>query len=227
MQAFICNYNKHVSFVCLLRWMQSLPSITKITVVDNGSDYAPLLSFYDSLVNSSVTVIRKETGDHLSPAHEIRTVVGNDSFVYTDADLIPYLNTPVDIIEKCQQVLDSDFRLVKVGPGLAIHDLPRSSPFTSSIQHSEQLLLKQPLCNNLARKAYIDTTFAVYRSMSSFGVIGPAARLNAPYLLKHVDWYEDPDNPTDEYRHYLKTAKSCATFAELVRGYRRQKGLEI
>jgi hypothetical protein len=53
----------------------------------------------------------------------------------------------------------------------------------------------------------------MYRKSSRVRVLGPALRTNRPYTLRHIDWYLIPLEYTDEYRMYLKTCKTVATWA--------------
>ena len=42
-------------------------------------------------------------------------------------------------------------------------------------------------------KSKIDTTFALYRPGKSYQCWETTIRTGAPYLLRHLPWYEDPE----------------------------------
>ena len=67
--------------------------------------------------------------------------------------------------------------------------------------------------NEKTYEAKIDTTFAMYRKSSKVLLTEPALRTTRPYTLKHIDWYLDPENHTEEFKYYLRSCKSFATWA--------------
>ena len=50
-------------------------------------------------------------------------------------------------------------------------------------------------------RADVDTTFALNRARTP-GFEGLAARTGWPYVARHLPWYADSANPTDEARYY-------------------------
>jgi hypothetical protein len=55
-----------------------------------------------------------------------------------------------------------------------------------------------------AWRAPVDTTLALYPGLGvapDFQLV-PAARLDAPYLMRHLPWYETPETDTEELAYY-------------------------
>jgi hypothetical protein len=173
-------------------------------VIDNASTYAPLLDYYDE---SGLNVFR--LSQNVGYLALWRTPVFkefiNNFYVYTDSDVVPEESCPADIIAHLKRVLDRFPDARKAGLGLRIEDLPEHYALREQVIAHEAQFWKQPIAEGLF-SAPIDTTFALYRR----GVVGgwwlPAIRTDAPYLARHLPWYADSDNPTDEERQYLQTA---------------------
>ena len=58
--------------------------------------------------------------------------------------------------------------------------------------------------------APVDTTFAAYRPGEPFGK-KPAVRTGHPYLARHLAWYVDTGNLTEEESYYREHASSAVT----------------
>ena len=68
--------------------------------------------------------------------------------------------------------------------------------------------------NDIARDKYeIDLTFAMYRTNSDHQAFGPALRVDRPYTLQHIDWYVKEEDYSDDFKYYLATTSSLATWA--------------
>ena len=55
-------------------------------------------------------------------------------------------------------------------------------------------------------QAEVDTTFALYRSPAEKHSTARALRTAAPYVARHLGWYADSTQPTDEQRYYREHA---------------------
>ena len=60
--------------------------------------------------------------------------------------------------------------------------------------------------------ADIDTTFALYRPDSSFQCWGETIRTGAPYFLRHMPWYENDLELSEESSYYLKTTSPSSSW---------------
>ena len=223
----ILNYNREQPLRALIDYCMSLEGRGDIWVIDNGSTWAPTLTFYDDISTwpseRGVRLVRMgaNLGLRAVPVFlERHPLAGRVAF--TDPDLVPYSTTPRDVLEVASAVLDDLPDLLKVGVGLEIEDVPDSYFDIGWIRYFERQVWGLPLlpCGR-GRRAAVDTTFAVYRSADLFRTdTEPAVRLDRPYVMKHVDWYEDPNAPSLEFLAY---AASCGREASGVLAWRQWK----
>ena len=66
-------------------------------------------------------------------------------------------------------------------------------------------------------EAWVDTTFAMYRQGVDVMEIEPAIRLDRPYVLKHVDWYADPGQQSEEQAFYARVSQPIASWTARAR----------
>lgn len=208
----ILNFNRLEIFKQLLEWCWTLEQIEEVVVVDNNSNYPPLLDYY-STIKDKIKLIKMVTnGNHFAPKKYIDFVMGEDErFIMTDPDVIPIPECPIDVIELLNETLDTFVNLIKAGIGLRVDDIPDHYPMKKTLLGVWEK--KSGPCD--PKYGYyqtsVDTTFALYRNKHCFGPMSLASRSIYPYLLKHVDWYEDPENLTPEYRNYLKTCNRTSS----------------
>ena len=89
----------------------------------------------------------------------------------------------------------------KVGFGLTLDDLPDSYDKKEKVLQWEQQFWDKPVGKGLYN-ATIDTTFAMYRPYAKGASECVSIRSGAPYVARHLPWYADSANPTDEDRFY-------------------------
>ncbi len=215
------NYNRLLTLEQQLVWLRSLEGISGILIVDNDSNYAPLLRFYESLAHDpQVQVVYLGHNSWRKGAAELATQLlkVHPHVIITDPDLLPYPQTPPDLVAQLVRVSNDHPQYNHVGTSLEINDLPDHNPLKASIvRHESQFWTRILPDDSRAFDAPIDTTFALYKQGSLIERIEPALRLNRPYTLRHVDWYEHPQVRTPEAEHYMRTAKSFATWATEMR----------
>lgn len=134
-------------------------------------------------------------------------IVGSWRYVVTDPDVVPDPDCPEDWPAKLSGLLDRWPRAVKAGLGLRIDDLPADNPDATKVRDWEAQFWQHPLEPG-AFNAAVDTTLAMYQPLSQQPrfELGPAIRTDAPYLARHLTWYETPDTLTDEIRWYRQHA---------------------
>lgn len=179
---------------------------SNIYVIDNNSDYKPLLSYYD---NSSLRVFRCNQNIGYLALWEtfIIDLFINDYYIYTDSDILPDKDCPTDFVAHFKKFLLKFPQIDKVGFSLRIDDLPQSYRLRDKVIKHESQFWKHKYCEGLYN-APIDTTFALYRPHSK----GPAAttiggRTEKPYTAHHLPWYTDHSNLTSEQKYYYKSKK--------------------
>jgi len=168
----------------------------EIHIVDHGSTWPPMLDYLDS---SPHPVHRVDT----RPPHalwnwpRLAAIVGNARYIVTDPDVV--IDAPDDWLDHLWLELDAG-GIVKAGLGLRLDDLP-DVPLSADIRAWEAAFWHTRHSPN-AWAAPVDTTLALYPPLPTQPAfaLGPAARLDAPYLLRHLPWYDDPDPA--ETQHY-------------------------
>jgi len=197
----------------LIAWLEKA-EYTNITLLDNNSTYEPLLEYYK--ITKHKIIFLKENLGHTA-LWKCGIDLKDKYYVYTDPDIIPIEQCPLDAIEQFKVILDKYIPISwvqKVGFGLKIDDLPDFYKYKQQVIDHEQILWKNQIEPNVYGAA-IDTTFALYMPNSKIDELYklpnelPALRLGHPYIARHDGWYVDLDNLSDEekyYREHLETS---------------------
>ena len=180
----------------------------EVIIVDNASDYEPLLDWYDSDCPYEVLRLRENMGHH---APWTAGIVGQDPaelYAVTDCDL-DIAGVPVDVLLHLSEPLLRNHRLAKVGLSLEINDLPAWQ--AEVIRWETQFWKKRHPQHAGFWDAWVDTTFAVYRKdtphRDAMGVRN-ALRSDRPYTARHIPWYLDCENMDAENANYFATSSS-------------------
>lgn len=188
----------------LLRTLASLePYDLDVHIVDHGSTYEPML---ETLAGIAVTVHYRPS---LPPRalwdwEDLPKIVGSNPYLVTDPDLVLDENCPSDWLHRLGYELAHFGNIVKVGMGIRIDDLP-NTPMSEKVCAWE-CGFWQTRSALRSWMAPVDTTLALNRPLAQapkFALV-PAVRLDTPYLVRHLPWYEDefPDE-TKYYRDHL------------------------
>jgi hypothetical protein len=180
-----------------------------IHIVDHGSTWEPMLSY---LKETPHPVHRR--GD-LSPRalwewDGLASIVGASPFLVTDPDVVLDDACPPDWSAALASELTVVGGRAKVGLGLRLDDLP-DTPLAASVRAWEAPFWDHRLSSGKGFHAPVDTTLALYRPLNitpTFALV-PAARLDAPYLLRHLPWYGELDEAEAKYyREHLVPGSS-------------------
>lgn len=195
---FINNRNRITSLKALVDWLQR-SGYENITVLDNDSTYAPLIEYYQNVKDLRIRMLKRNLGPQAlwHPMNE--DLLDGSPFVYTDSDIVPCEECPTDAIEFFIDVAKSIGTNYKVGFGLRIDDLPGHYSQSNRVRLWESRFWENEIAKVSGTPVYnagIDTTFAVYLGNGSFSYLG--ARTGAPYIARHLPWYTDSCNPTEE-----------------------------
>jgi hypothetical protein len=164
-----------------------------IHLVDHGTTYGPMLDYFDG---SPHPVHR--LGDRPPRAlwdwDGLARIVGTRrEYVVTDPDLTFDDNCPADWLTQLREHLACNpTSTAKVGMGLRLDDLP-NTPLAEKVRAWECLFWTARGIGHTWR-APVDTTLALYpplHGQPAF-VLAPAVRMDAPYLMRHLPWYDDP-----------------------------------
>lgn len=211
----INNFNRFSLLQSQLNWLLSLPEKISIIIVDNNSTYSPLLKYYHSLAFENVQVVPLGINSWSKGVVQVaKQLQSFAKFIITDSDLIPYPDTPTNIISYLVDRLDKNPAYNHLGVSLEINDIPAANPLRDIIMNYEKKFwLPENKLNDELYIGLIDTTFSMYRNTSRLFHGLPALRTDRPYTLKHADWYLDYNNISEEYLFYLNTCQSVSTWA--------------
>lgn len=222
---YINNFNHLSTTRSLVEYFASIGQLEPI-VVDNHSDYEPLLDWYEQ---KPCKVIRLTGNFHylapwyhscIFPFHVHREFFGSQFYAVTDSDL-DMTNVPKDVFEVLVEGIRRHPGRRKCGVSLDIESIPDEFPLKKDVQNWEHQWWQKRVDSDYW-DAGVDTTLAVYRADKMHADAIPSdncLRSDKPYMARHVPWHWTPDTITDENRHYLRTldAQSTMWSKELVR----------
>lgn len=188
-----------------MAWLEKVGH-QRIVLLDNASTYEPLLAYLDS----SPHEVRRSDQNYGSRRLWLEGVPPDEWFVYTDPDIVPVDDCPVDAVAHLHELLER-YPTPKAALGLYLDDTPefKSKAWERSLVAPERYL-EPGVYHSLS-----DTTFALHRPNAEFTL--DALRTGWPYQARHVcpAWYGG--ELTDEDRHYLEHANKTEA-GDLVNG---------
>jgi SAM-dependent methyltransferase len=177
-----------------------------IYVIDNDSTYEPLLQYYRD-ERLRVFHLDSNVGYLALWTTPVGASFVGDYYVYTDSDIEPAPECPDDFFARFREGLDRYPKVDKVGFGLRIDDLPEHYALKERVVEHERRFLTARVRHGFYR-AQIDTTLALYRPMAAGGAWLRCLRTTAPYVARHLPWYEDSARPTEEEIFYRDTIRT-------------------
>jgi hypothetical protein len=208
----INNYNQLDNLKKLVNWLERR-ELKNITILDNQSDYPPLIEWYK---NSPYEVISlDENLGHRAfwRSKGILKKYIKGYFILTDPDILPSEECPEDFLNKSISLLNSNPLVSKVGFSLRIDDIPNHYGQKEKVIGWENQFWNNALGDDI-HLAYIDTTFALYRPNHNYKKkFYDGIRISGKYTCRHTSWYWDYDNLTNEQKHYTATACSSSQWA--------------
>jgi len=204
---FIVNFNRFDPVRMLVESFLKR-NYNNITILDNASEYSPLLEWYKTC-GVKVHHIGSNQGPYiLDRLPEYYPITKNQYYVYTDADVVPIDEAPDDFLGDIVE-LSKTHKIPKIGLGLKIDDLPDHFKFKQNvINHEGSFWKREKIVDKKCDlfRAPIDSTFAV----NSPGIICRLSdedfRSGFPYMARHVPWYYDSNNLPDDEK-LLRTKK--------------------
>lgn len=205
----INNFNRLEYLLILLNGLEKR-GYTNIHILDNQSDYPPLLDFYKT-TKHKVHFLDKNYGFRALWKSGLYHEFKGNYFVYSDADLEIVDECPDNFLKFFRDTLENDKWCAKVGFSLKIDDLPDHYSLKQEVINWEKQYFKKP--KGEFYKAPIDTTFALYRPYSFKHLRAHEAyilRAKPPYEVRHLPWYVDSNNLSDEEQYYIKTTQEIS-----------------
>ncbi|MDF7810189.1 glycosyltransferase [Hymenobacter sp. YC55] len=186
-----------------------------IYILDNDSNYEPLLKFYGE-TPYKVFYLGKNVGFCALWDTEIFDYFKDSYYVYTDSDLELVEECPNDFLTVLHYLLNK-YPLGKVGLSLLTEDLPAHFANRDEVRQWEAGFQKKKV-EILAYQAMVDTTFALYPP-NRFGDAGMlyAFRTRSPYSARHLPWYENTSALTLEQKYYYSNAKTSSHWSSKVK----------
>lgn len=210
----INNYNRLVMLSTLIQGLESR-GYHNLYIIDNHSTYPPLLEYYTK-IPYPVYLLNKNVGHLALWQTGIFKQFRNSYYAYTDSDLEIHPDCPDNFIEKFILLLQKYPQAIKAGFSICIDDLPNHYKLKKQVIEWESIFWKEEIEPN-TYKALIDTTFAVYKPYFVGELIDPGSfciRTGFPYSVRHLPWYTNSENLTDEEMYYLKHIKTLTHWSE-------------
>lgn len=198
-----------------------------IYIIDKGSSYPELFTYYQELKNLGVNIINSTPMEN-GPSGPgglndlYKDIEPNksdcDYYVVTDPD-IELDGCPKDMLERYADILDAENDIEIVGPMLKIDDIPDSYPAKEIClwRHVEQFWNKTPQKKKALGKtiyvqnAPIDSTFGLVRQKTKYQRLLQGYRTYFPYEAKHLDWYITPENIESDQQHYIDNSNNTVS----------------
>lgn len=182
----------------LLDWLNRAGH-DNITLINVASSYPPLLKFLEACPYRVITLSRNLGPTALWMLPEVKAVIRNQWFVYTDSDVVPREDCPLDAVAYLYQLLQRFPNYLKAGLGLCLDDIPDRYRQKQSVIAWESGLYGREVAPGVFQ-ADVDTTFALYRPSAPCGC--PALRTRGLYEARHAPWYIDSAAPDEEEVYY-------------------------
>ena len=227
---FIITYDRiEVLKKSIQSYRDQIGGALEFIIIDTGSTYPPTIEYLNELEDGGVKVYwGKQIGKPPS-LNKINKYIQDyfkthpaSNYVVTDPDIL-LDNVNSDILEIYSRLLDVLPEIEVVGPMLRIDDIPDYYPLKEQLLSNSRhekfhaqprhiISLKKQRVKYIFAK--IDTTFGMFRAGSQWRRLQAGIRTFAPYSAKHLDWYIDPQNLTDDQRYYMQSASRVAHWSK-------------
>ncbi len=202
---YIINFNR-LSYLQQMIAVLEKYGLRNIHIIDNVSTYPPMVEYLKQ-TPYKVHYMKKNYGHMVFFwDDEFKNVRENEYYVLTDPDVIAAENCPADFMDRFYQILQQYPKVNKVGFSLKTDDIHGSKKAKELLVKWEGLYYKHRL-NRFEPYLYdssIDTTFAMYRPHKDWKTddFYKAIRIGAPYEARHLPWYKDLSDLSDEDKFY-------------------------
>jgi hypothetical protein len=205
----------------------------KIIVIDFGTSYEPTLEYLEHLEDKEIKVYWNEKISYKGSLNLIDEVIQDyfeghpaSNYVVTDPDIV-LDNVDGDVLEVYAYLLKRLHKITVVGPMLRIDDIPDCYPLKEKVisrslescYHLKKTLTIPYEDKDIKYKiAFIDTTFGMRRAGENFWRHRWGVRVLSPYGARHLEWYIDPKNLTEDQKYYITHAsRRIATWTNVLR----------
>ena len=201
----INNRDRLYCLKLLINWL-IYNEYTNIHILDNDSQYQPLLNYYQE-INDVVTIhyLKKNLGFLALWRQKQLKFLTEDFYVYTDPDVLPIKESQSNLIELLYKFHKKYPKVDKVGCALKISDLDYNESKSQDIVSMEKKYWSK-LLEDEVYKAAIDTTFALYKPKRIGGYWVKSLRVAGNCSARHLPWYKKyiDENEENFYRQRIK-----------------------
>jgi hypothetical protein len=206
---FMITYNRLDVLKKSFQEVQKLQGDYTIVFSDNKSTYKPLITWLKEKETAGYTVIWNKSSNLYS---EITNAINvwyktNDAshFVIMDPDVV--VDCPPDLLDVLTKMLALHPKLSRAGPVMRWSDIPAHYPLKQRVVKKQERLYGKRAKHTHENITYvlsdIDTTFTMFRKgFRNFKNVHSAVVTLAPYEVKHLDWYIDVNNMSEEDKTY-------------------------
>lgn len=204
----------------ILSYEKNISTPYEIVIHDNNSTYEPMVEYLKDLEKDGIKIYRyKENNLEIIDRTINAWYKNNDSkyYVVTDPDISLDCNGKTDILDFYSYMLNK-YKCTVVGPMLLIDDIPDYYPLKNKVLEKHEKRFWGGKFKNIRwngknvkfLRTKIDTTFGVYEKSFDFKRLNKGIRTCHPYVARHLDWYIDESNMTEDQKYYLENASKLA-----------------
>lgn len=206
----INNRNRYTFLKQLISWLES-NGYTNIYILDNNSDYAPLLDYYKT-TKHKVIYLNKNLGYKALWLSPVFKDFKNSYYIYTDPDVLPQNHCPKNIVEQLYNVLNKYQNIEKAGVALKIDDIPDHYKNKNEVLRIESQWWAKKVEDDIY-DAPVDTTFALYRPLAKGDAEEcKAYRAAGKLTFIHQPWYENSSEPNAEDLYYRNSVSRASSY---------------
>lgn len=201
----INNFNRLSTLKQLIASLEKR-GCNNIYIIDNKSDYPPLLEYYKTCPYK-VFMLDVNIGTLALWKSGVLKHFRDNFFVYTDSDVVPVEECPDDFMKLFLDILKKHRLARKVGFSLKLDDIPECNLVKDVILKQEQPFYDYYIEEENLYRAPIGATFALYRPRGKYNHANnhiEIYRTGFPYQAIHLPWYQDTKNPDREELYYLR-----------------------
>lgn len=189
-----------------------------IVIIDNASTYPPLLEYLKQIENEVTVEYLKENKGHRAffDTKELVKKYAKGFYFLSDPDIVPNKNLPENfVVIMLDELLAQYNSITKVGFALDVTDIPDNYRYKEKVISWEQKYWEKEIKPNFYL-ADLDTSFALYKpnyphkNMSAN--FYKAVRIAGSFTAKHMGWYVDSENMTDEQLYYFEKASKSSSW---------------
>ena len=210
-------------------WLTFIKSPIEIILLDQESTYSGMIDFLKEKEKEGIRVFYLKNTDPIlnnkfpkleEPVRQVCNEMKVSYYVLTDPDIM-FEKIDGDILEFYVHFLKTYPGYKAIGPMLVIDDIPDYYPFKAEVikRHSpfwqatgEYKVIGKPESINFNGKnisyqySPIDTTFALRVSGTKPDFTNLSVRTRHPYTAKHLDWYINPKNLSEDQQYYINSS---------------------